>query len=177
VAPPLDLQILRWVNQAGSPVLDPLMIAASSRWLLLALAAAFAFYLGLRSPYRWLASILLLASIGVADLVSVRVVKSAVHRMRPCHSLTSVRAPQGCGSGSAFPSAHAADSAAAATVVAWAAPTLSPYALAITALVGISRVYLGVHYPSDVVGGWILGAAIGAALIVIARLRFAVRLH
>jgi undecaprenyl-diphosphatase len=49
--------------------------------------------------------------------------------------------------------------------------------LAVTALVGISRVYLGVHYPSDVVGGWILGAAIGAALIAIARLRFAVRLH
>lgn len=177
MAPPLDLQILRWVNQAGSPALDPLMIAASSRWLLIALAIGFALYLGVRSPYRWLASVLLLASIGVSDLVSVRVVKPAVDRMRPCQSLTSVRAPQGCGSGRAFPSAHAADSAAAATIVAWAAPRLSPLALLVTALVGISRVYLGVHYPSDVVGGWILGAAIGAALIAIARLRFAVRLH
>ena len=177
MAPPLDLQILRWVNQAGSPGFDPLMVAASSRWLLLAIAVAFALYLGVRSPYRWLASILLLASIGVADLVAVRVVKPAVVRERPCQSLTSVRAPQGCGSGRSFPSAHAADSAAAATIVGWAAPTLSPFALALTALVGLSRVYLGVHYPSDVVGGWILGAVVGAVLIVIARLRFAVRIR
>jgi undecaprenyl-diphosphatase len=88
-----------------------------------------------------------------------------------------VRAPLGCGPGRSFPSAHAADTAAAAIVIGWAAPALTPVAVGIAALVGISRVYLGVHYPSDVVAGWVLGAAVGAALITIARLRYAVRVR
>jgi len=168
---------LRLVNDHASPALDHVMAAASNRGLLLTLAAAFAVYLGVRSPHRWVAAALLLVAVGVADLVSVRVVKPAIDRERPCHSLASVRAPLGCGSGKSFPSAHAADTAAAAAVVSWAAPALAPLALAIALLVGVSRVYLGVHYPSDVVAGWVLGAAIGLALIAIARLRYAVRVR
>ena len=174
---PVDLQLLRLMNREGPPGLDHLMAAASNRILLLVLAGGFAVYLGLRSPHRWVAAALLLLAIGAADLVSVRVVKPAIERERPCHTLASVRAPLGCGSGKSFPSAHAADTAAAATVVTWAAPALAPFALALVALVGASRVYLGVHYPSDVVAGWVLGAAIGAALIAIARLRYAVRVR
>jgi membrane-associated phospholipid phosphatase len=177
MAPPLDLQILRWVNQTGSPILDPIMVAASNRWLLLGIAVVAAVYLSVRSPHHWLAALLLLLSIGAADLVAVRAVKPAVDRSRPCHSLPSVRAPDGCGPGRSFPSAHAADTAAAATIVGWAAPALSPLALALTAIVGISRVYLGAHYPSDVVAGWLVGAVVAAVLIIIARLRYALRIE
>jgi undecaprenyl-diphosphatase len=177
VPPPLDLQLLRLVNDHASPALDHVMAAASNRGLLLALAGAFAVYLGVRSPHRWLAAVLLLVAVGIADLVSVRVVKPAVDRERPCHSLASVRAPLGCGSGKSFPSAHAADTAAAAAVITWAAPALAALGLGVAVVVGISRVYLGVHYPSDVVAGWVLGAAVGAALIAIARLRYAVRVR
>src|SRR6267378_3765769 len=100
---PVDLQLLRLVNDHASPALDHLMAAASNRGLLLALAGAFAVYLGLRSPHRWLAAVLLLVAVGVADVVSVRVVKPAVDRARPCQSLPSVRAPLGCGTGKSFP--------------------------------------------------------------------------
>jgi undecaprenyl-diphosphatase len=177
VAPPLDLQILRWVNQPGSPILDPVMVAASNRWLLLGIGVATAFYIAVRSPHHWIAAVMLLVSIGASDLVAVRVVKPAVERSRPCHTLPSVRTPSGCGPGRSFPSAHAANTAAAAMIVGWAAPALSPLALALTVIVGISRVYLGAHYPSDVVGGWLIGAAIGALLIAAGRLRYAVRIE
>ena len=173
----MDLQLLRLVNDRGSPALDVVMAAASNRGVLLALAAAFAVYLGLRSPHRWLAAVLLVLAVGAADLVSVRVVKPVIERPRPCRSLASVRAPLGCGSGKSFPSAHASDTAAAVAVVTWAAPPVAPLAIALAVLVGISRVYLGAHYPSDVVAGWVLGAAIGALLIWIARMRYAVRVR
>src|SRR3982751_1792124 len=163
------------VNGHGGPVLDAVMTAASNRVLLLGIAAAAAIYLGLRSVHRWTAAVLLLLAIATGDLVSVRLVKPAVDRVRPCHSLASVRAPAGCGTGKSFPSAHAADTAAAAAVALWASPVLAPLAVGLAALVGVSRVYLGVHYPSDVVAGWILGGAIGAGFLVLARLRHAVR--
>src|SRR2546430_12649117 len=119
---PVDLQLLRLVNREGSPALGHLMAAASNRWLLLAVGAGMAVYLGLRSPHRWLAAVLLCAAVGAADLVSVRVVKPAVERARPCQSLASVLQPLGCGSGKSVPSAPAAVTAPAAGAGIWAAP-------------------------------------------------------
>jgi undecaprenyl-diphosphatase len=172
VVPPADLEILRAVNQPAGALMDWAMEVASNRGILLTIAGLAAIYAGFRSVHRWLAAVLLVAAIGVADLASVRAVKPLVGRPRPCHELADVRAPLECGSGKSFPSAHAADSAAAATVFAWALPRFSALGIVIALVVGFSRVYLGEHWPSDVLAGWLLGIAIGILLVFLTRLRY-----
>ena len=97
-----------------------------------------------------------IATIGAHEL------KDAVDRPRPAAGLVAA-------SGSSFPSIHAAYSTfyvwLAVTIVMRLRPGMARGAavvaggIALTALVGLSRVYLGVHYLSDVSAGWALGAA------------------
>jgi undecaprenyl-diphosphatase len=88
----------------------------------------------------------------------VRVGKGVVRRNRPAagDSGPLVAVP----SCSSFPSAHAAWSMALAATIALAAPPAGVIALGVALLTGVSRVRLGVHYPSDVIGGQLIGAAV-----------------
>jgi undecaprenyl-diphosphatase len=63
-----------------------------------------------------------------------------------------------------FPSGHAATSFAGATILAFAFPRVAPLFYILASAVGFSRVYLGVHYPLDIVGGAVLGTLIALAL-------------
>jgi undecaprenyl-diphosphatase len=78
-------------------------------------------------------------------------------------------------SSASFPSGHATTAFAAAVAVAVLVPRLRAPALALATLVALSRVYLGVHYAVDIVGGALLGSAVGLAVAVpVARRRAAV---
>ena len=61
-------------------------------------------------------------------------------------------------SSGSFPSGHASAAFACATVIYWASPRAGIPAFVLAALVAWSRVYVGVHWPSDVLGGYLLGA-------------------
>jgi membrane protein DedA with SNARE-associated domain/membrane-associated phospholipid phosphatase len=110
---------------------------------------------------RWAEFGVLVAGMALIYL-GVHEIKAAVDRPRPVGGLVEV-------SGSSFPSAHAAYSTfyvwLAVTIVMRLRPGMARGALvvaagiALTALVGLSRVYLDVHYMSDVSAGWALGAA------------------
>jgi undecaprenyl-diphosphatase len=64
-----------------------------------------------------------------------------------------------------FPSGHSATAFACATVIAWASPRLALPAFVLAALVAWSRVYVGVHWPLDVLGGAALGVLVATALL------------
>jgi membrane-associated phospholipid phosphatase len=106
---------------------------------------------------RWLRA----AAVGPASIGINYVVKLAVRRQRP--RLRRLPPLAGAPSELSFPSAHATASLAAATAMARVSPsaTLPLYGLA--AAICVTRPYLGMHYPSDVLGGAALGLAVGAA--------------
>jgi membrane protein DedA with SNARE-associated domain/membrane-associated phospholipid phosphatase len=125
-------------------------------WALTALCAVL-----LAVRRRWTEFGVLLAGMTLTS-IGFHEIKDAVDRPRPAGGLVEA-------SGSAFPSGHAAHSVLyvwiAVTIVLRLRPGMARAAavvtagIALTALVGLSRVYLDVHYLSDVSGGWALGAA------------------
>jgi undecaprenyl-diphosphatase len=104
-----------------------------------------------------------LAADVVADL-SAYGLKAAIPRERPPLRNPEPRPLVHVPHTASFPSGHAATSFACAAVIAWISPRLAAPCLLLAAAVGFSRVYVGVHYPLDVVGGAALG--LGIALLV-----------
>jgi undecaprenyl-diphosphatase len=96
-----------------------------------------------------------------SDQTGYRVLKEFFQRLRPCDVLTDVILPVGCTGTSSFPSNHALNNFAVAVFATRFYPNYK-WAFFITAsLVALSRVYLGLHYPSDIVGGAVIGAFFG----------------
>ncbi|MET7646776.1 phosphatase PAP2 family protein [Streptomyces sp. NPDC005426] len=106
----------------------------------------------------------------VAAYVANDLVKSVFHEQRPCRTLhvVTVEACPGLGDWS-FPSNHAAIAAAAATALWLTDRRLGAVAFAAALLMGASRVWVGAHYPHDVLIGLLTGALVAWPLTVAAR--------
>ena len=107
------------------------------------------------------------AAFALCDPLNHYLLKAAFARPRPCHVEPALETLVRCGAGLSFPSSHAANGVAVALALTLAARLPRRAALAVLSLgllVGASRVFVGVHYPSDVAAGWAVGGLIGAGV-------------
>lgn len=161
----LNHAVFFWINQdAGHhyPWLDWLMLFLSDARngvIPLVLISVFVFWRSGKPGWRVIAGMVVLVLL--SDW-SGALIKHAFTTERPCDVLEGVRllAPY-CGRNS-FPSNHAMNMAAIAAFIGWHYRAMIAPLTVLAVLVGLSRIYVGVHYPGDVLFGWTWGAAIAS---------------
>jgi undecaprenyl-diphosphatase len=181
----IDGQFVVLLNSLHTPFLDEFMWLVSARmtWIPLYLFLIWFVYQKVGFKETALFLFLLIITVSIADFISVHAFKDVFQRYRPSHNLliesklhyyemSSGQYYRGGMFG--FISSHAANFSAIATFFTLTVNRLK-YSWILwfcVGLVGLSRVYLGVHYFSDVLVGWIVGAgiAIGVYKLVYVRL-------
>ncbi len=163
-----DTDLFLFLNGMHSPFWDQVMWLITGKWIWIPL---YLFILGwFIRDYRWKAAVLLIfvvILITLSDQSSVHLFKAVFQRLRPCHDpgiADLVHTVNGkCGGKYGFVSSHAANTFAIAffslllirnryysiSIIIWAS------------IVSYSRIYLGVHFPGDIIVGALLGALIG----------------
>ena len=139
--------------------LDQVMILLSGPipWII---AAGMAVYGLLKRKVAWQAFVFFLLSLGALDFLASQVIKPWVGRLRPCRVMTDLHIIKGCSGLYAFPSNHATNAMFLTLLFCLYLKKTWTHALVfvVTFLMGYSRMYLGVHYPGDILGGFFIGA-------------------
>ncbi len=169
----MDVQVFEWINQnLHNNFLDNLMPWWRSKYTWIPFYVLLVLFVAYK--YRIKAIYLVLAmaiSVGVSDIISSKVIKNSVKRLRPCKNpqlKNDVKLLVRCGSGYSFTSSHATNHFTLAVFLLFTFCRRFKFLrlplLLWAASIAFGQVYVGVHYPLDVMFGALLGTFIGWSL-------------
>ena len=166
---PIDIAILRFINiTIANPAFDFFFGYIGDfkiwRWPLLIFLGLILWKGGGRG--RWMV-LLCIITAAITDPSIHYIFKPLIGRLRPCQepALDWLRLLDGCGGKYGFPSSHAANFFGQAVIIGSFYRITRYYIYPIAVLVALSRVYLGVHYPTDILAGAFLGIISGLFVI------------
>jgi undecaprenyl-diphosphatase len=155
----IDVMLFRFINGTlANPLFDWLMpiVTEEDNWRIpiLLIVLAFLIFGGRKGRITIL---LLIFVITMSDQISSFVIKPLFSRVRPCFVLDNVRLLIDQSGSPSFTSSHAANLAAMAMLFSWRYRRRMWLPISLALFISYSRIYVGVHYPSDILGGWIIG--------------------
>lgn len=159
----IDLSIFYFINHSiSNPIFDKFFpfITNVKNWYI-AYIFLWSILLLKGGKIGKIASIVIILLIVSSDQISSNLLKNFFERIRPCNALDDVNLLVNCSRSFSFPSSHAVNNFAVAFYFYKLFPKLKWVLFTTAALIALSRPYVGVHYPSDILTGAIIGMFIG----------------
>ncbi len=161
----IDRALFTLINgRLTSSLLDVIMPFITDKSHFIAFGAVAILLIILRGKKREIRALIIVAVVVLVSDFMAAHLKVLFGRIRPCHALTGVKLLVGCGGSYSFPSGHATNIFAAMVFLSLRYKKYRPFFIAVAVAVAYSRVYVGVHYPLDVLGGAILGTFVALAI-------------
>jgi membrane-associated phospholipid phosphatase len=163
----IDSALFHCINRSlENPFFDWLMPVLSGNWLFVPGLIVFAAWLVVRGGTRGrVCLVCLLLGLAVGDGLVGRTMKKAVARPRPFVTLPEARTLVGRTESGSLPSSHALNAFAAATIAGFFFRRSRRVLVPLACGIALSRVYNGVHYPSDILAGAVLGVGVGYGVL------------
>ncbi|TNE56189.1 MAG: phosphatase PAP2 family protein [Bacteroidetes bacterium] len=174
----IDGQIVLFVNGWHHPITDEFMWWISSKllWIPLYILLIYLIFRKFKLNFAIILCLATIISVGLSDFIASSIIKESIQRYRPSHHLELMKQLHFYALGEGhfyqggmygFVSSHAANFFAIATSFAMYGrryfPKITGFLFLVAILVSFSRLYLGVHYPSDLLGGALVGVLVSWA--------------
>lgn len=163
----IDTDLFIFLNSLNNQSLDTLMIFLSDRLSWVPFYAFLIFLIFKKYLKRvWIVLISIAVMITISDQFASTLLKPLVARPRPCHEIIlkpHIHLVKGCGGAYGFISSHASNTFAIATFLYFLFDRKRKWLLIFlwASIISYSRIYLGVHYPGDIIAGALLGLFLG----------------